>query len=394
MGSHLLQVFFLVLATQFMGWVFHRLNQPLVLGQLLAGVLLGPSLLGWVHEGEVLGFIAEMGAIFLLFLVGLEVRLKDILSVGKEAVLVAIIGVTLPFAAGILFGMAMDYTEIATLFVGTALVATSVGITAAVLQELGVLSRSYSRIILGAAVIDDILSLIVLGIVSGMAQEGNVAVVEIVELMALAIVFVGGAMALAPVVRRLPLDKLPSWGPYSVTLILGLGMAALASVIGLAPIVGAFLAGTLLAEVEEEYRLSRRVHAVEFFLAPIFFAMVGVQLDLSVLLTPEILALGGVLSLVAILTKLVGGLGALRYGLRQASVVGMGMVPRGEVILIVVAVGLAEGAISQAQYAMMLSIVVITTILAPLMLRVLVPWAESGRRIRSARFREVEPGSD
>mgnify|MGYP006277455265 CR=1 FL=1 len=380
MESHLLQVFLLVLSTQFMGWVFHRLNQPLVLGQLLAGVLLGPSLLGWVHEGEVLGFIAELGAIFLLFLVGLEVRLKDILSVGKEAILVALIGVLLPFAAGIIFGTAMDYSQIATLFVGTALVATSVGITAAVLQELGVLSRSYSRIILGAAVIDDILSLIVLGIVSGMAQEGNVAVLEVVELMALAIVFVGGAMALAPIVRRLPLDRLPSWGPYAVTLILGLGMASLASEIGLAPIVGAFLAGTLLAEVEEEHRLSRRVHAVEFFLAPIFFAMVGVQLDLSVLLTPQILALGGLLSLIAILTKVVGGLGALSHGIRRASVVGMGMVPRGEVILIVVAVGLAEGAISQAQYAMMLSIVVVTTVLAPLLLRVLVPWAESEQR--------------
>lgn len=375
--EHLLEIFFLLAAAQLVGRLFQRFGQPAVIGQLLAGIVVGPSLLGLVHEGEIMAFLAELGAVFLLFMVGLEVRLRDIVSVGKEAVAVAILGVALPFGAGYAYGLFIGFEQLPALFLGTALVATSVGITAAVLQEIGVLSRTYSRIILGAAVIDDVLGLIVLAVVSGIAQTGSVEPGSIVQLSLLSLAFVGGAMLLVPVVRRIPLDKLPFGGPFSVALTLAMGLSGLATAIGLAPIVGAFFAGMLLAEVQEEYQLAGPTHALELFLTPIFFAMIGVRLELGSLIEPMTLAIGGVASAIAIVCKLAGGVGALTRGARQAVLVGVGMVPRGEVGLIVAAIGLSAGAVDQREYAVVLLVVLVTTLVVPFALRPLVNWAEA-----------------
>lgn len=375
--EHLLEIFFLLAAAQLLGRLFQRLGQPAVIGQLLAGIAVGPSLLGLAHEGEILAFLAELGAVVLLFMVGLEVRLRDILSVGKEAVAVALIGVALPLGFGYAYGIFIGFDQLPALFLGTALVATSVGITAAVLQEIGVLSRTYSRIILGAAVIDDVLGLIVLAIVSGISQTGSVEAGAIVQLSLLSVGFVAGAMLLVPVVRRIPLEKLPFGGPFSVALTLAIGMSGLATAIGLAPIVGAFFAGMLLAEVQEKYDLDGPTHALELFLTPLFFAMIGVRLDLGALLDPTTLAVGGVASAIAIGCKLLGGLGAITRGVRQTVLVGVGMVPRGEVGLIVAAIGLSAGAVDQREYAVVLLVVLVTTLVVPFALRPLVNWAEA-----------------
>jgi Kef-type K+ transport system membrane component KefB len=295
-AEHILEVFYLLLAAQVMAYVFKRLNQPVVIGEVLAGVLVGPALLGLVHEGEVLEFLAELGAIFLLFMVGLETRLRDILAVGKEAFLVAVLGVAFPFLGGYLFGLQIGFETLPALFLGTALVATSVGITARVLQELGVLSRPYARVILGAAVIDDVLGLIVLAVVNGVAKTGQVETGAIAQLVVLSVVFVGLAVLLSTLVARLPLDRLPVGSPLGFALALGVGMAALAASIGLAPIVGAFLGGMLLSEVREKYKLEEPIFAMESFLAPIFFAMVGVRLELSALASPAVLLAGSVVT--------------------------------------------------------------------------------------------------
>jgi Kef-type K+ transport system membrane component KefB len=329
----------------------------------------------------VLEFLAELGAIFLLFMVGLETRLKDILAVGKEAFLVAVLGVALPFLGGYLYGLELGFQTLPALFLGTALVATSVGITARVLQELGVLSRPYARIILGAAVIDDVLGLIVLAVVNGVAKTGSVEVGAVLQLVLLSVAFVGVAVALSPVLARLPLERLPVGSPVGFALALGTGMAALAASIGLAPIVGAFLGGMLLSEVREKYRLEEPIFAIEGFLAPLFFAMVGVRLELSALVHPATLVAGSVVTVIAMLGKLLGGfLGALTQGFRQAVVVGTGMAPRGEVGLIVAALGLAAGAVNEEEYAIVLFMVVFTTLLAPLALRPLILWAEREKR--------------
>ena len=375
----LFELFVLVLAVQFMGWLFRRFGQPAVIGELVAGVIIGPSILGLVHEGHTLEFIAEVGAIFLLFMVGLETRLKDVLAVGKEAFLVAFVGVILPFILGYYFSVLSGHNTVASLFFGAALVATSVGITARVLQELGVLSRPYSRIILGAAVIDDILGLIVLAIVSGIAQTGTVEAGVVIRLIVVSAIFVGLAMAAVPLVRRVPFDRIPFQSPYGTAVVFALGMAALAKGIGLAPIVGAFLAGMIMAEVAEEQGLGEPVHALEGFLAPIFFAYMGILLDLKALGSSEVIVAGLIVGLIAILGKLVTFVPALTQGLKNAIVVGVGMIPRGEVGLIVAAIGLSNKAIDEAQFAVVIFMVVLTTLLAPLLLKPLILWAEGGR---------------
>ncbi len=376
LSAHLFEIFILILATQVVGWIFQKLKQPVVIGELLAGVIVGPALLGWVVEGSLIEFIAELGAIFLLFMVGLETRLHDILKVGKEAFVVAVVGAILPFFGGYYFGLYIGFNQVAALFLGAALVATSVGITARVMQELDVLSRPYSRIILGAAVIDDIEGLIVLAIVSGIATTGAVETAGIVRLVLISFAFVGAAMALVPFVRRIPLERLPFQSPLGVAIAFGMGMATLASVIGLAPIVGAFMAGMVMAELREEHELEPPVHAIESFLAPIFFAYMGVQLDLAALTSREVLIAGVVISLIAIAGKLVAMFGALSQGLRQALVVGVGMVPRGEVGLIVASIGLSAGAVDEKEFAIVIFMVVVTTVIAPLSLRPLIAWAD------------------
>ncbi|WP_337869469.1 cation:proton antiporter [Meiothermus sp.] len=373
----LLEVFFLLLAAQVVGWLFARLKQPVVIGEVLAGLLVGPAVLGLVHDGEVLEFLAELGAIFLLFMVGLETRLRDILAVGKEAFLVAVLGVLFPFVGGYFFGLSIGLEQLPALFLGTALVATSVGITARVLLELGVLSRNYSRIILGAAVIDDVLGLIVLAVVNGVAQSGAFELAVAVRITLLSVVFVGGAMLLVPWLRRIPLSRFTLGNSFGFALLVGVGLAALAAAIGLAPIVGAFLAGMLLAEVREELAIEESTRSVGQFLTPIFFAMVGVRLELAALVSAKVLLVGSGVLLIALLGKLLGGfLGTLSQGFRRAVVVGIGMAPRGEVGLIVAALGLSAGAVNEEEYALVLFMVVGTTLLAPLFLRPAIAWAE------------------
>ncbi len=374
--THLFEIFILVLATQIMGWVFQKMKQPAVIGELLAGVLVGPALLGWAPEGSLLEFIAELGAIFLLFMVGLETRLEDIIKVGKEAFIVAVLGAIVPFFGGYYYGLYIGFSQVSALFLGAALVATSVGITARVMQELRALSRPYSRIILGAAVIDDIEGLIVLAIVSGIANTGSVETGSIIKLVLISFAFVGGAMALVPFVRRIPINKLPLQSPLGVSISFGLAMATLASYIGLAPIVGAFMAGMVMAELREKYSLEESIHAIESFLAPIFFAYMGVQLNLAALGSRSVLIAGSIVSLIAILGKFLAMFGSLTQGIKNAIVVGVGMVPRGEVGLIVASIGLSAAAVNEEEFAIVIFMVIVTTIVAPLSLRSLIAWAD------------------
>jgi Kef-type K+ transport system membrane component KefB len=375
----LIHLFFLLLAAKMTGWLFQKAKQPGVIGEVVAGVIVGPAQLGLVPDTHLMKFVAELGAIFLLFLVGIETRLEDILGVGKEAFAVGALGVIVPFGAGWAISLYVGYSQVTSLFVGTALVATSVGITARVLQELQVLSKPYSRIILGAAVIDDVLGLIVLAIVSGVASTGSFVVGEVAKLVVLSIVFVGGAAAFVPVMGKLDMDWLPFDKPMEFAIVFGVGMAALSAVIGLAPIVGAFFAGMLVAEFEaqdDSYDIENPIQGTGALLTPIFFAVIGLRLDLAVLFETEVLVLGGILTVVATIGKLLGGLGALSQGTREASIVGMGMVPRGEVGLIVAAIGLSAGAVQGTQYAVVLFVVIATTILAPIAMRPMIRWAE------------------
>ena len=373
-------LFWVVLAAAVFGTVASKLGIPAVVGQVLAGILIGPSVLSLVRPDEFLLSLAELGAVFLLFMVGLETRFRDLLSVGKEALLVAVLGIAFPLALGFGFGLWQGQENVSALFVGTSLVATSVGITAKVLQEMGVLDARFAQVILGAAVIDDILGLTLLAVVSGLGAGESMSAAQVGLILGLSVGFVALVLALGiPLIRRFQprLQNLSLSRMFNVAIVVGLGVAALSTVAGLAPIIGAFLAGMVLAEVKDEVEFESKVHALESFLAPVFFVVVGLQLDLGVLGDPVVIVAGLILTVLAVIGKVAGGLiGARSMGGRQSLLVGVGMVPRGEVGLIVASLGLAAGVIGKQVYAEVLLMVLLTTVLAPLVLRALAPRPE------------------
>lgn len=376
LSNILFSLFALVLSAQIFGFIATQCKQPRVIGQVIAGVIVGPSVFGWVEINVTLQALAEFGAIFLMFMVGLETRLKDLLAVGKEAAVVAIFGISLPMLGGYLFGAFNDYNSLQSLFIGTAMVATSVGITAQVLNELGVINSNYARIILGAAVIDDILGLAILGVVSGMSSGGDISMLGVASTLAISIGFVIAVLLIGvPLINRLQkrIDPMLVSGGFGLCISLSLGFAALSGVAGLAPIIGAFLIGMVLAEVREQYDFDHKVHALESFLAPVFFAMVGVQLPLALLGSGEVLLSGLILTVIAIAGKWIAGLMIIpSQGFAIANKVGVGMVPRGEVGLIVVGIGFSTGLLSTVLFAEIVVMIIATTMLAPMVLRMLI----------------------
>jgi Kef-type K+ transport system membrane component KefB len=366
----LLTLFIMIVAAKVMGELFERLRQPAVAGEILAGVIVGPSLLGWIAPTEITSILAEIGVIFLLFTVGLEIKPASIFRVGKQAALVAILGVVAPLLGGWLLMRAWGATTIEALFVGTAMVATSVGITARVLSGMGLLDAPTARIILGAAVIDDILGLLVLAIVSSMAA-GTVNYVEILTTAGLAIGFTAFvALVGAPVVTRVApsVERMRSGhGIFILGLVLCLGLSVAASFIGVAAIIGAFLGGMALAEAAEDHpRMHRQMSGVTEFLVPFFLVNIGMQLSLAVFRSSSVIILCLIVTLVAIVTKLLGcGLGAYNLGMRRAGQVGMGMVPRGEVGIIVAQIGLSLAVIGAELYGVVLFMAIATTLIAP-----------------------------
>jgi len=372
----LLTLFVMLLAAKLMAELFERLRQPAVAGEILAGVLIGPSVLALTAPSEITDLLAEIGVIFLLFTVGLETKPASIFKVGKQAAIVAVLGVVAPLFFGWLLMKAWGSSGIEAIFVGTAMVATSVGITARVLSGMGLLDAPTARIILGAAVIDDILGLLVLAMVSS-ASAGSVNYLEIVTTAALAIGFTAiVALVGAPVVTRVApkVEQLRSGqGTFIFGLVLCLGLSVAASFIGVAAIIGAFLAGMALAEVAENTpRMHRQMSGVTEFLVPFFLVNIGMKLSLEVFRSPSVIILCALITFVAIATKLLGcGLGSLNLGVRRAAQVGMGMVPRGEVGIIVAQIGLSLAVIGPEIYGVVLFMAVATTVIAPPFLKLL-----------------------
>jgi Kef-type K+ transport system membrane component KefB len=372
----LLTLFIMFAAAKFMAELFERLRQPAVAGEIVAGILIGPSLMNLAAPTEITSILAEIGVIFLLFNVGLETKPAAIFKVGKSAAMVAVLGVVLPFIAGWLLMKAWGSTSVESLFVGTALVATSVGITARVLSSMGLLDAPTARIILGAAVIDDILGLLVLAVVSNMAA-GAVNYVEILTTAALAIGFtVFVAFVATPVVTRVAprVDQLRSGhGMFILGLVLCLGLSVAAAFIGVAAIIGSFLAGMAMAEASEDHpNMHRQINGVTEFLVPFFLVNIGMQLRLDVFRSPSVIILCVLVTLVAVATKLFGcGLGAINLGIKRAAQVGMGMVPRGEVGIIVAQIGLSLAVIGPELYGVVLFMAVATTLIAPPFLKIL-----------------------
>ena len=369
-----------------------RTGQPAVLGELIAGVVLGSADLagiGWFHaieRDQTVDILARLGVLILLFEVGLESTVRDMLKVGLPSFLVAILGVAAPFALGwgvsaLLLSERSIYVHA---FLGATLTATSVGITARVLQDLRHSKTPEARVILGAAVIDDVLGLVILAVVGGVIAAANrgdsLSYVEVGSVLGKSIAFLFGALALGVYLspRAFGLaSRLSGRGVLLATaLVFCFGLAYLSSIIGLAPIVGAYAAGLILEDAHfrhfadgGEQQLEHLVHPISTFLVPVFFVLMGMRVDLTAFASMDVLGLAALLTVAAILGKQACSLGAIGRSLDRLSI-GIGMIPRGEVGLIFANIGLGltvagERVIDEGIFSAVVIMVIVTTMATP-----------------------------
>ena len=374
----------IILAAKAGGWMSVRLHQPAVLGELLAGLILGPTVINLLHlppfdspslEETVLN-LAELGAVLMMFIAGMEVDLKEMGRAGRIAALAGVLGVALPLLMGALVAVPFGYVGVEAIFVGIILTATSVSISAQTLLDLGVLRTQEGLAMLGAAVVDDILVIgllsVFLALVGGADASGAVAFafVKIVVYMVLA--GVAGWLVLPPMMRWV--DRQPiSEGLAALVFSSVLLFAWAAEVVGgLAAITGAFIAGVGLSRSPLRDKTEGKIRTITYtFLVPVFFVSIGLQADARSITGPSLLFLG-VLLLVAVVSKVVGsGAGARLGGFSgsQALRVGVGMVSRGEVGLIVAAVGVGQGLVDPSLFSIVVVLVLLTTIITPVLLR-------------------------
>jgi Kef-type K+ transport system membrane component KefB len=371
----LFQLFLIFVWAKLFGEAFERLHLPAVLGEILAGVVIGPYGMSLVVPTDSIYSIAGIGAIFLLFTVGLETRPKELLRVGRTSLYVALAGITVPFICGFVYMIFARHSPQEATFVAVAMVATSVGITARVLGDMNLLQTRPARIILGAAVFDDILGMILLGVVAGLVSTTKTAWVQLLVTALEAATFALIMLFYAPrVVRRMEpgLERMSTRdAPLVIALAICLGLSFAAEKIGMAAIIGAFFAGLAFAEYSPRWNLRQRAFAINEFLAPFFFFSMGAKLNIGVF-DRSLVVSAITIFVLAVLSKLLGcGLPVLRFGWRQAAKVGVGMVPRGEVGLIVALVGLQAKVISESAYALVIFMTGATTLVAPPLLKML-----------------------
>lgn len=372
----LIALFIMFVAAKLLGSAFERFNQPAVVGEILAGVLIGPSVLGLVQNSAFIDVLAELAVIVLLFRVGLEVNLRDMMEVGMQALGVAVVGVILPFVAGVgLIHWGIGGTMPVSLFMGAAMVATSVGITARVLSDMGQLQRRESRTILGAAVIDDVISLLVLAMVAGIAVSGAVSMKSLGVIIGSAAAFVIVVLFVGRILVLRAAARLPHPGEshtaFFGALVLMLALSALAAKAGLAAIVGAFFAGLIVELGDRHSVLEKQVEPLAEFLVPFFFVSVGMKVEMSAFTNPSTLWLTVAVLVLAMVTKVAAGwLVTYRSGWLSSTMIGVGMMPRGEVGIIVALMGLNLGVIDSELYAVVVAMSIMTTIAAPPILKV------------------------
>lgn len=413
----LLSLVVIYLASKIGGELSNRVGLPPVLGELVGGVVVGVSALHllvfpegggdasnsaimdfiqataglsqqeaiatFAAQSEVISVLAELGVIILLFEIGLESNLKELMAVGTQAILVAVVGVAVPFAAGTAGLMSFfGIPAVPAIFAGAALTATSIGITSKVLSELGSLNSKEGQIILGAAVIDDVLGIIVLAVVASLAKTGEVDVTNVIYLIISASGFLLGAILLGNVFNSsfvAIVERLRTRGDLVIpALIFAFVMAYIAAAIHLEAILGAFAAGLVLDETDKRKELEKQVASIADMLVPIFFVTVGAKTDLGVL-NPAIpsnregLAIASFLIAIAIIGKVVTGLAVFGQPGINRLAIGVGMIPRGEVGLVFAGVGSASGVLSKPLEAGIIMMVIVTTFLAPPLLRFVFP---------------------
>lgn len=383
-------------STKLLGEIAQRLGQPAVLGELVAGVLLGGSVLGLLDPADpVISALAEIGVIVLLFAIGLETDLTSLARVGRTAAVVAVAGVVLPFGLGYVVATALGLAPVPALVCGAALCATSVGISARVLSELGWLETNEGRVVLGAAVIDDVIGLIVLAVIATLVSGAALTAGSVTRIAGVAIGFVVLALLLGSLVAR-PLfrgvDRIQAAGALGIFgLSFAFLLAWLADRSGSAMIVGAFAAGLVLFRVPQRHEVEKATTVLGHFFVPVFFASVGAAVSLRAVANPRSLALGAALIAVGIAGKVAAGYAPWWFKGRRL-VVGTAMVPRGEVGLIFAQMGLAAQAISAGEFGAIMLMVLATTFVTPPALAYLARTARSD--VRAAGVAAVDQPGD
>lgn len=382
-------------ATKLLGEIAQRLGQPAVLGELIAGVLLGGSVLGAVDPtNPVLAALAEIGVIVLLFETGLHTELRSLLSVGSEATTVALAGVLLPFALGYAAALGFGLGHVAALVGAAALCATSVGISARVLSDLGCLESPEGRVVLGAAVLDDIVGLIILAVVADVVAGTGIGLLHVTKISAVAILFFAAAIVVG--MRVVPpafgiIERIKSAGALGVFgLAFAFALAVLAKMVGSALIIGAFAAGLVLFVVPQKQEIERSTTTIGHFFVPIFFATVGAAVDLRALANARSLGIGAALIVCGVVGKVVAGYVPWWFRGRKL-LVGTAMVPRGEVGLIFAQMGLSTGAIDSGLFGAIMLMVLVTTLITPPALGRVVRLTATGT-FRAATLTEDRPG--
>jgi Kef-type K+ transport system membrane component KefB len=410
----MLSLVVIYLASKVGGEICARINLPTVLGELVGGVIIGVSALHLLifpgsgieasasqimqilqgtttldpaalqvtfnAQSEVISTLSELGVVILLFEIGLESDLKALIQVGIQAAVVAVVGVTVPFVLGTAGLMLLfQVPAIPAIFAGAALTATSIGITAKVLAELQRLSSREGQIIIGAAVLDDVLGIIVLAVVGGLVKTGEVQVTNIVYLVISAAAFLIGGILLGRLVSPALvglIDRMKTRGSLLlVSLIMAFVLSYVAVAIQLEAILGAFVAGLILAETSKQHELGEQIKPIADMLVPVFFVVVGARTDVSVLnpfnpANQEGLIIATFLVLVAIVGKVVTGLAVFGLPGINRWAIGVGMIPRGEVGLVFAAYGATTGALNPALQAAVIVMVIVTTFIAPPLLRI------------------------
>ena len=377
----------LLFAAKLFAELFHRIKMPVVLGELLAGIVVGPFALGGlpIFNGdslvildETVKHIGEIAAIVILFIAGLEITPREFLKGGAASLTVGSLGVILPFFVGYYVFTAFGLEALEAMLIATALTATSIAITVQVLTELGKMQTKEARLILGAAIVDDILAIAVLSVVTTMVQTGDTtpAILDItflvLKILGLFAVLLVGSVVIIP--RILHVERLwrSEGSVEGITTAAFFGAAGIAAFVGLSPIVGAFSVGMAVASTRIIKQVEEYVSKLGIIFVPLFFAIIGAQVDLRGV-NLDVLYLSGIIIAVAVVTKLAGcGLPAMIFlkEKSKAMKVGIGMISRGEVGLIVAGVGVSSGALSSDIYTTVIIMVAITTIITPVWLKI------------------------
>lgn len=368
----ILQLVLILFATKIAGQISIRLGQPSVLGKIIAGIILGPALLGWVHDTELMAVFSQIGVLLLMFLAGLETNLKDLNENKKSAFFVAIGGIIVPIIMSYAVAMYYDFTVAESIFIGLLLSATSVSISVQVLREIGWLNSKEGSALLGAAVLDDIIVVILIAVAMSIfaGADTNLALLIGKKIIFFIIIILASKWIVPKFIQMFAKYKITE-AVLSAGLIICFGFAYFAEAVGVAGIIGTFFAGIAIAQTKYGEQIEKQVQPIAYgIFVPFFFVSIGLSVTFAGIGDQIVFMI--VFSIIAIVSKFIGsGIGARLTGFntRSSMGIGAGMISRGEVALILAAMGLESGLLPQQYYTSMIIVIIITTLVTPPMLK-------------------------